>query len=122
MSLCVRGAARLHKDCASYERDSDMIIDVHQYGFNGISDQRSTFRDYQLNAPTLNISAVWFTDDTLFGFSESEFNGTPSNEELKKSVWVWSNDTYDAGYLAQNGTCQASGVWELSEIDSGTIC
>lgn len=59
----------------------------------------------KLDPPTLNISAAYFYDPTLFGSAP-----TFERQDQKKMLWMWGNDTYDYDYVSQQGMCQSSGV------------
>ncbi|KAJ4357447.1 uncharacterized protein N0V89_002022 [Didymosphaeria variabile] len=88
--------------------------DVEQHGLDQSSNVKTTFMEFDLEPPTLNISASFFYDPTLYGSADRV-----SPHLQQKALWIWSNDTYNYTYLSTFGTCQPDGgnyQWGFSFI------
>jgi hypothetical protein len=88
------------------------IIDIEKYGFAGEAtlDENTTFMDYDLTSPVLNILALHVPTglrQTLESSSGgSQFPSHTSLSDLSRLTWKHGNETYDLAEMKQRGKCQ----------------
>lgn len=113
--------------------------DVSLYGFYGLDDRSSKFLDYELDPPTLNISAFFlqppadktvdpsltsgrrfdYPEDDCYGFEWTDPSGhTPFRDVRNRRFQDLQGRTYSLAEIEARGTCQPFVVNSCSGADA----
>ena len=89
-----------------------MSPDVATYGFYGTNNTNSTFKNYTLPAPSLNISAYYIASTVIYGGAWIDHStGKSPFANYSDATFLSSGVTYPLDYMSQNGSCQPLGTY-----------
>ena len=90
-----------------------MSPDVATYGFYGTNNTNSTFENYTLPAPSLNISAYYIASTVIYGGAWIDpSTGKQPFANYSDATFLSSGVTYPLDYMSQNGSCQPLGTYQ----------
>ncbi|PSN68740.1 hypothetical protein BS50DRAFT_453521, partial [Corynespora cassiicola Philippines] len=90
------------------------ILHVAKNGFYGMKQEASTFRNFDVPSPVLNISAMYLPDGfNGYGWANPITGERPFNYE-SRITWTVANQTYNLDYIKEKGICQTNYQWGFS--------
>ncbi|KAH7074876.1 hypothetical protein BKA63DRAFT_553768 [Paraphoma chrysanthemicola] len=105
IARCTRSYQSIPED-SRCEDQIDVANYVQQYGFHGLANVPSTFRERTLDPPALNITAYYLPDDKLGANWTDPRTGLQPFRDFSNTLWAYQNVTYNIKTITEQLACQ----------------